>query len=147
MILLTDSPIRYWSQDKTGPPEFPSHPCKHMSFSQTPAVSQALALAHLRLLHSGTSKPSAFPSVDGYSSATLQYFRAQQTTYALDPPLLRTPCYQDRTWASLLTCWLSFSLVGLGNREVIFRTHWVTLINFRIIKFFPRLRIYLGTSL
>ncbi len=31
------------SQDKVGPPEFPSYPCKHMPCSQTPVVSPTLA--------------------------------------------------------------------------------------------------------
>jgi len=48
-------------------------------------------------------------------TTTLQYFGAQLGAYTLVPPLLRTPCYQDRTWASLLTCWLNFSLAGIGE--------------------------------
>jgi len=63
-------------------------------------------------------------------TTTIQYFGAQLGAYSLAPPLLRTPCYQDRTQASLLTCWPNFGLVELGNARFHFRTYWVTLINF-----------------
>jgi len=49
------------SQDLFGSPEFPSYPCKRMPCSQTPAVSQLLAMARLRLLPSGTLQPVGFP--------------------------------------------------------------------------------------
>ena len=87
--------------------------------SKTPVVSQALTIARLRLLLSDRSKSSAFPSVDGYLPQLYNISGLNRPTYALDPPLLHTPCYQDRIWASLLTCWLSFSLRGLKHSRTL----------------------------
>ncbi|MFV9644977.1 MAG: hypothetical protein ACNYWU_04065, partial [Desulfobacterales bacterium] len=44
------------------------------------------------------------------------------------------------TRTSLLTCWLSFSQVGLSQHHTAI-THWVTTSNF-----IPTIRIYLDTS-
>jgi hypothetical protein len=55
----------FLSQDLIGSPEFPSYPCKRMPCSLTPAVSQQLAMALLRLLLSGThpNRPLSHPSM------------------------------------------------------------------------------------
>ncbi len=71
-------------------------------------------------------------------TTTLQYFGTRQRAYTLVPPLLRTPCYQYRTWVSLLTCWLDFSLVGLG--KIYFFPHPLGNINqFQKVLFPPKI--------
>lgn len=131
-----------------GSPEFPSYPFKYMPCSKTPVVSQTLAIMCLGLLRSGTYTPSAFSALADYlTTTTIQYFGARLGAYTLVPPLLRTPCYQDRTRASLLTCWLNFCLVGFGIYLSRF-PHLLGNVNqFRKYYFLPRLWIYLGTRM
>ena len=63
-------PVRQWCKEAEGSPKFPSHPCRYMPRSPTPVESPLLANAHLGLLPSGTTMPSAFPSLphEGYPS-------------------------------------------------------------------------------
>jgi hypothetical protein len=49
-----------WTRRSFGSPRFPSYPFVHMPWSQTPAVSRTLAMAHPGLLPSANSTASAF---------------------------------------------------------------------------------------
>jgi hypothetical protein len=61
-------PVRDLRKEAEGSPKFPSYPCRYMPRSPTPVEAHLLANAQLGLLPSGTTMPSAFPSVppEGY---------------------------------------------------------------------------------
>ncbi len=85
-----------------------------MPLSQTPVVSQTLAISMFATAAFRLREAVSFPIFRWlYNYHNDNYFGAQYTAYSLAPPLLRTPRCLDRTWASLLTCWLDFSLEGL----------------------------------
>ena len=86
-----------------------------MPLSQTPVVSQTLATSVFETAAFRLCEAVSFPIFQWlYNYHNYNYFGAQYTAYSLAPPLLRTPRYLGRTWASLLTCWLNFGLGGLG---------------------------------
>lgn len=61
-ILGTEySSDRRCARRQVGSPKFPSYPHEYMPWSQTPVVTQALAMTRSALLPSDKSKPSAFP--------------------------------------------------------------------------------------
>jgi hypothetical protein len=110
-----------------------------------------IALAPPGLLPSSHSTLSAFPlwcplfPTCGYPFGPQLYiFRGSITQpVSLFHPASDSP-YGVCPRTSLLTCWLSFSQVGLS--QIYFRiTHWVTLTNFMGSLPIPRFRIYLGT--
>src|SRR6266446_5267601 len=60
-------PLREYDKETSGPPTFPSYPCRCMPHSETPVVSCPLAFSPAGLLPSGQWTPSAFPSLrEGY---------------------------------------------------------------------------------
>jgi hypothetical protein len=124
-----------------GAPEFPGYPFEHMPRSQTPVVSQPLALARTGLLPSGRCRPSALsPLAQTYPLTTTIHFSGfNDAACILALPLLRTPPFGDRPSVRLSTRWLTLGRVGLF-------THWVTLTIFKGVTLFHHPGFTLGTS-
>ena len=114
VFLFPRHALRILIQDATGSPELPELPLyAHATFKDPGGVAIARHSA-IETTTFRTIKSVSFRTRRHLLTTTLQYFRAQYAAYVLAPPLLRTPRYLGRTWASLLTYWLDFSLVGLG---------------------------------
>jgi len=115
--LLPDLLIPYpLPRETPGSPKFPSYPLEHMPWSQTPVVTRSLAITLSGLLPSEHSTSSAFtPScLEAYLIRPQLYiFRGSIPQPASLIHLASDSRLQSCPQTSLLTCWLSFSQVGL----------------------------------
>jgi len=94
-------------------------PDEHMPWSKTPVVTCILAISHAGLLPSAACRASAFSCVAGIILTTTTIHFSELNT---EPAPLIHPASDSRCraypWTSLLTCWLSFSQVGLSRHKV-----------------------------
>lgn len=131
--------------ETSGSPKFPSYPFESMPWSQTPAVTSTLALAHQGLLPSALLHGVGFllQLQDYPMSATIPFFGAQYRAWILASSsfVLRLPGLHVDFATELVANLCSGGIFAFAI------THWTTLTNFiPILRGFPRFRVYLGTS-
>ena len=116
-------------KEATGPPKFPSYPCRHMPPSKTPVVSRTLVLAHTRLLPSASTTTSAFTRALARAipfGPRRFTFRGSVTRPA---PSLHPASYPPLLGRTRVHYWPADSALARRDPESV-RTLWVTLTNF-----------------